>query len=82
MLKIFGDEIPLRARVEILNGYSAHADRSELSRWLGVVRKGSRCAPRVWLVHGEPPAQEALAERLRGEGYQVNAPVPGTRVTV
>ncbi|HYW50645.1 MAG TPA: MBL fold metallo-hydrolase, partial [Gemmatimonadaceae bacterium] len=31
MLRIFGDEVPLRAKVEILNGYSAHADRSELA---------------------------------------------------
>ena len=82
MLKIFGEEIPLRARVEILNGYSAHADRNELSRWLSAVRKGSRRVPRVWLVHGEPLAQDALAERLRGDGYQVDAPTPGTRVAI
>jgi metallo-beta-lactamase family protein len=81
-LKIFGEEIPLRARVEILNGYSAHGDRTELAGWLGAVRQGSRQAPRVWLVHGEPPAQEALAERLRGDGYRVDAPAPGTRVTI
>jgi metallo-beta-lactamase family protein len=91
-LKIFGEEIPLRARVEILNGYSAHGDRTELAAWLAAVRKGSTTAsskgasskgssrgPRVWLVHGEPPAQDALAERLRGEGYQVDAPAPGAR---
>jgi metallo-beta-lactamase family protein len=79
-LKIFGEEVPLRARVEILNGYSAHGDRTELTGWLGAVRKGSPRVPRVWLVHGEPPAQEALAGRLRAEGYQVDAPQAGTRV--
>jgi metallo-beta-lactamase family protein len=78
-LKIFGDEIPLRARVEILNGYSAHGDRTELAAWLRAVRRGSPHVPRVWLVHGEPPAQEALAERLRREGYDVTVPAPGTR---
>src|SRR3712207_9312640 len=41
-LKIFGDEVPLRARVEVLNGYSAHADRNELAAWLGAVRRESR----------------------------------------
>ena len=84
-LKVFGEEIPLRARVEILNGYSAHADRTELAGWLGAVRRGgggARRAPRVWLVHGEPPAQEALAGRLREQGYQVDAPEAGTRVKV
>ncbi len=80
LLKIFGDEIPLRARVEILNGYSAHADRNELTTWLASVRKGSKRPPRVWLVHGEPPAQDALAERLRGDGYRVDAPVQGAKV--
>ena len=34
ILKIFGDEIPLRAHVEVINGYSAHADRTELRTWL------------------------------------------------
>jgi metallo-beta-lactamase family protein len=79
-LKIFGEEIPLRARVEILNGYSAHGDRTELATWLGAVRRGGPRVPRVWLVHGEPPAQEALAGRLRTEGYQVDVPKAGTRV--
>jgi metallo-beta-lactamase family protein len=82
LLKIFGDEIPLRARVEILNGYSAHADRNELAGWLGAVRKSSRRPPPVWLVHGEPPAQEALAGRLRADGYRVEAPAPGTKVPI
>ncbi len=81
-LKIFGDEIPLRARVEILNVYRAHSDRNELASWLRVVRKGSRQSPRVWLVHGEPPAQDALVDRLRRDGYQIEAPMPGTRFTL
>lgn len=81
-LKIFGEEIPLRARVEILNGYSAHADRNELREWLGTVRQSSQLPPRVWLVHGEPPAQDTLAESLRSSGYQVDAPAPGTRVAI
>jgi metallo-beta-lactamase family protein len=81
MLRILGDDVPLRARVEILNGYSAHADRTELVRWLDAVRaKSSRVPPPpVWLVHGEPPAQDALAARLRERGYQVQAPSPGDR---
>ncbi len=81
-LKIFGEEVPLRARVEILNGYSAHGDRNELAAWLGAVRRGGPRAPRVWLVHGEPPAQEALAGRLREQGYDVHVPAAGTRVSV
>ena len=81
-IKVFGESVPLRAQVEILNGYSAHADRTELARWLAGVRAASPALGAVWLVHGEPPAQDALAERLRADGYQVRAPEPGERVTV
>jgi metallo-beta-lactamase family protein len=78
-LKIFGEDVPLRARVEILNGYSAHADRNELQRWLtAVCGAGPRALP-VHLVHGEPVAQDALAGLLRADGYVVTAPERGTR---
>lgn len=79
-LKVFDEEVPLRARVAVLNGYSAHADRRELERWLDGVRRASHASPRVWLVHGEPPAQAALADRLRAGGYDVHVPAPGERV--
>jgi metallo-beta-lactamase family protein len=72
-LKIFGEEVALRASVEILNGYSAHADRNELVRWIDTVR-GNRPAPPVHLVHGEVGAQESLAARLRELGYEVSIP--------
>ena len=78
-LKVYGEEIPLRAHVEVLNGYSAHADRSELRRWLDVVR-GARQQLPVHLVHGEPAAQQALAESLGAGGYVVNVPARGERV--
>ena len=38
-IRVFGEDIPLRARVEILNGYSAHADRTELMRWIDGVHR-------------------------------------------
>jgi len=78
-LKIYGDEVPLRAHVEVLNGYSAHADRGELRKWLAVVR-GTRENLPVHLVHGEPAAQQALAESLGADGYVVNVPARGERV--
>jgi metallo-beta-lactamase family protein len=78
MLRIFGEDIPLRARVEILNGYSAHADRNELQRWLDSVRGSNARKLPVHLVHGEPKAQDALAEILRGKGYSVTTPERGT----
>jgi metallo-beta-lactamase family protein len=76
-IKVFGEEVPLRANVEVLNGYSAHADRRELRRWLGLVRGSEANAPRVELVHGESPAQEALAGDLRADGFAVAMPRRG-----
>ena len=82
MLRIFGDEIPLRAHVEILNGYSAHGDRRELAAWLDAVRSTSPALQDVWLVHGEPDAQDAFAGELGKQGYRVRCPTPGTKVTL
>jgi metallo-beta-lactamase family protein len=84
VLRIFGEEVPLAAHVEILNGYSAHADRHELHRWLQAVRHhgvpDGRARPHVLLVHGEPPAQEAFAEMLRADDFRVDVPAPGDRI--
>ncbi len=81
-LKIFGEQVPLRARVEVLNGYSAHGDRTELLRWLDAVRTTSPALGAVHLVHGEVAAQDAFARQLAEHGYpDVRCPTPGTRVT-
>jgi len=77
MIKVFGEEIPLRARVEVLNGYSAHADRSELKRWIDAVRGPTKGKLPVHLVHGEPDAQDAFATTLRADGYDVAIPARG-----
>jgi metallo-beta-lactamase family protein len=81
-VRIFGDDVPLRARVEVIDGYSAHADRGELAAWLNAVRDRSRALGPVWLVHGEPPAQAALADRLRARGFAVECPAPGERYSL
>jgi metallo-beta-lactamase family protein len=80
MLKIFGDEIPLRAEVEVINGYSAHADRTELTRWIDQVKSTSPNLGPVWLVHGEPEAQDAYQTALTAKGYTVTCPEPHSRV--
>ena len=78
---MFGDEVELNAQVEVLNGYSAHGDRAQLRQWLGEVRSGGvssgRGSPRVHLVHGEPPAQDAFIATLQGDGFTVDAPAQG-----
>jgi metallo-beta-lactamase family protein len=81
VLKIFGDEIPLRAEVEVINGYSAHADRTELATWIDKVKTTSPHLGPVWLVHGELDAQKALQTTLTAKGYSVSSPEPHTRVS-
>lgn len=63
-LRMFGDDVPVKCHVEALDGFSAHADRNDLLRWL----RGFRRAPRMLhLVHGEPEAARSLAELVRAE---------------
>jgi metallo-beta-lactamase family protein len=57
-VKIHGQMIPVHARIATIESMSAHADSHEIMRWLG----GFTRAPRLtFIVHGEPPAMEALA---------------------
>ena len=82
VIKTFGVEVPLRAQVAVLEGYSAHADRTELSDWLHAVRAKSPRLKDVFLVHGEATAQDAFAERLRDKGYRVHMPTMGEKISL
>jgi metallo-beta-lactamase family protein len=80
-IRVFGEEIPLRARVEVLNGYSAHGDRTELLRWIEGVRDKSPSLRQVHLVHGEPEAQDAFSNELRIRRMDVTTPERGSVVS-
>jgi metallo-beta-lactamase family protein len=60
-VRIDGEDVPVRAQVATLSGLSAHADRTELLRWLSAIPGVGRVA----LHHGEPEAQRALATWAR-----------------
>ncbi len=79
VLQIFGEDVPLHARVEVIDGYSAHADRTEMTTWLGRVREKSPRLGPIWLVHGEAPVQDEFKEKLTAIGYSVECPEPHTR---
>ncbi|HCU11376.1 MAG TPA: MBL fold metallo-hydrolase [Gemmatimonadetes bacterium] len=79
VLRIFGEDVALHARVEVIDGYSAHADRTELTTWLGSVRDKSPKMGPVWLVHGEAPVQDEFKAALVAKGYSVECPEPHTR---
>jgi metallo-beta-lactamase family protein len=71
-VRLFGKKYPVKATVEQIHGFSAHADRSELLKWVS----GLASAPRhVFVTHGEPESAQALADLLRQEkGWEVSVP--------
>lgn len=72
-VRIFGDEFDVKAEVETLHAFSAHADRTELLRYVHEAK------PRqVFLVHGEQSQREAFAQLLRDDlRVEVGLPVNG-----
>lgn len=79
-INIFGEPHALRATVEVMNSYSAHADEPGLLRWLQ-----SQDADRLqglYLVHGAPDRQSALASALREHGFDPVIPSHGTTIDV
>ena len=78
-IKMFGDEYAVKARVETLGGLSAHAGRRELLAWI----EGFQPQPRTLLVHGEPAAQDAMAEKLwREQQLKVGIPSRGQSIVL
>lgn len=61
-IKMLGEIVPVRAKVKVLDGFSAHADQGEILRWLGTFPKPPRM---TYIVHGEPAAANGLAEVIR-----------------
>ena len=78
-VKLDGQVRQVRCRVRSISGFSAHADESELLDWLRHFAdgraKGSPGYPRtVFLVHGDPEAQIAIAPKVQALGFEVHVP--------
>ena len=71
-MKIFGDEYQVRARIEIINGFSGHADRDDLIDYVKPLKGDLKG---VFLVHGEERAAFALRDGLVDAGVR-NVSVP------
>jgi metallo-beta-lactamase family protein len=80
-VSIFGEKYTVRAQVESIDGYSAHADRAEL---LSYVRQlNPRSIRKAFLVHGDEENSFALAEGLKELGLrEVKVPELGEKVTI
>jgi len=78
-LPIHGEQVPVKAAIADLCGFSGHADSGELLRWLGGLKPPPRM---IYLTHGEPEAAAALAQTLQGKGFQARVPKLGDVVTL
>jgi len=79
-IKMLGELVPVRAKVKVLDGFSAHADQGEILRWLGTFPKPPRM---TYIVHGEPAAANGLAEVIRERlKWTVKIPKHGETVTL
>ncbi|MDP2961527.1 MAG: MBL fold metallo-hydrolase [Sulfurimicrobium sp.] len=75
MVRIFGQEIPVRADLYTIGGLSAHADQAGLLSWLGHFKKPPR---HTFIVHGEENVAFAFADLIR-ENWNWHVEVPGYR---
>jgi metallo-beta-lactamase family protein len=78
-VRIFGKEYERRARVEVINGYSAHADRRELLDYFQRLEKER--LQRIFIVHGEHDQSLGLQEGLQESGFD-NTYIPSAEETV
>jgi metallo-beta-lactamase family protein len=71
-VRILGSKYPIKARIERIHGFSAHADRSELLKWLQGLEKPPR---KVFVVHGESESAKSFGDFVRTQtGWDVMVP--------
>ncbi|MCI9546682.1 MAG: MBL fold metallo-hydrolase [Lachnospiraceae bacterium] len=76
-VKLFGEEIHVQAKIQVLAGVSGHADREGLMKWAGSF--SAKKPKRFFVVHGDDEVTVSFAKRLEEElGYQAMAPFSGT----
>ena len=78
-VRIDGAPHEVRCHVRSISGFSAHADESELLDWVSNFARGKKPGDagfprRVFIIHGDPAAQAALAPKVRALGFDVDIP--------
>jgi len=74
-VRIFGEDVAVKARIYTIGGFSAHADQQDLLKWVGNFTESQ---PKVFVVHGEPEASEEFARTVT-ERTGLAVHVPGWR---
>jgi len=79
-VRIFGEDIPVRARVHTIGGLSAHADQAALLGWLRKFRAPPR---QTFVVHGEAATADLFAQTVREQlGWGATVPARGATITL
>ncbi len=74
-VKIHGKDVPIKAHVESISGFSGHADYNEILAWL---MGFNRPPEKTFIVHGEPDSSASLADKIRNRfGWDVVIPSYG-----
>ncbi|GAA1467992.1 MBL fold metallo-hydrolase RNA specificity domain-containing protein [Microbacterium thalassium] len=80
VLRMFGENVPIRAEVHDIGSLSAHADRRQILEWM---QTAPEPPGRVFLTHGEPAAADALRQQIAwGLGWDARVPRLGETVEV
>ncbi|MEQ8471897.1 MAG: MBL fold metallo-hydrolase [Marinoscillum sp.] len=70
-VKIFGEEVPVRATIKQIDGFSAHADQEQLLAWAGEIEDSPK---QTFLIHGEEEGALALQRKLKAQNWNVTIP--------
>jgi metallo-beta-lactamase family protein len=86
-VRLDGGVREVKCRIKSISGFSAHADESELLDWIGNFAAGRRPGEpgypkQVFLVHGDPEAQVAIAPKVSALGFEVHVPHWRERLTL
>jgi metallo-beta-lactamase family protein len=77
-VRIHGKQYPVRAKITQIQGFSAHADRDELLKWISMLSAHPR---HVYITHGEKSASEDFSRFLReNKGFETSVPEYGSTV--
>jgi metallo-beta-lactamase family protein len=75
VVRIHGEQVPVKAQIHTLGGFSAHAGQTDLLAWFDHL---APCKPRVILTHGEDGPRQALANLIQ-QRYQLKPTMPGQK---
>ncbi|MCK4589505.1 MAG: MBL fold metallo-hydrolase [Nanoarchaeota archaeon] len=78
-IRMMGQEVMIRARVDKINSFSAHADYKEIVRWMNGFKKKPA---KVFVVHGEEKSSRALKLKLDKVGFKCYIPKLGEKVEI